>query len=335
MTTRPRTVLAMTETTARRLFDEPARAALARLVALETVPGGFDTASARATLAEAEMLITAWGSPRLDETVMAAAPRLRALFHVGGTVRRLVTDASWDRGIVVVSAAAANAVPVAEFTLASVLYAGKRVPLQARELQASRGGSWASRSGDPVMSNYRRVVGLVGLSRIGIRVAALLRPFDVDVLAADPYATREVAASLGVTLTDLDDLVARSDVVSLHAPSLPATRHLIDVHRLAAMRDGATLVNTARGALVDTEALTKELVAGRLHAVLDVTDPEPLPADSPLYDLPNVQLTPHIAGSTGTELYRMGGLVVAEIGRYLDGSPLRHQVRREDMDHVA
>ncbi|WP_197683328.1 hydroxyacid dehydrogenase [Jiangella alkaliphila] len=325
----------MTETTAQRLFDEPARSGLARLTRLDTVPGGFESASARSALAEAEILVTAWGSPQLDATLLAAAPRLRALFHAGGTVRRLVTDASWDRGIVVVSAAAANAVPVAEFTLAAVLYAGKRIPLYARKLHASRGGSWASRSGDPAVSNYRRVVGLVGLSRIGRRVADLLRPFDLDVLAADPYATPELAMSLGVTLTDLDDLVRRSDVVSLHAPSLPSTRHLIDARRLSVMRDGATLINTARGALVDTDALTKELVAGRLHAVLDVTDPEPLPADSPLYDLPNVQLTPHLAGSTGTELFRMGGLVVAEIARYLDGAPLRHQVRRADMDHVA
>ena len=133
----------------------------------------------------------------------------------------------------------------------------------------------------------------------------------------------------------MDDLLRRSDVVSLHAPALPETHHLLDARRLALLRDGAVLVNTARGALVDGDALRAELVAGRIDAVLDTTDPEILPADSPLYDLPNVFLTPHIAGAMGTETQRMATLALDEIERFARGEPLAHEIRLEDLARIA
>jgi phosphoglycerate dehydrogenase-like enzyme len=132
------------------------------------------------------------------------------------------------------------------------------------------------------------------------------------------------AAALGATLVDLDTLVATSDVVSLHAPSLPETRHLIDARRLALMPDGAVLVNTARGALVDTDALVAECAAGRLSAVLDVTEPEPLPVGHPLFGLPSVLVTPHVAGAQGNEIERL-----------VQGEPLRGLVRAEDLPRIA
>ncbi len=121
----------------------------------------------------------------------------------------------------------------------------------------------------------------------------------------------------------------------MHAPELPETRHLVNANRLAAMRDGTWLVNTARGSLVDTEALTRECVTGRLCAFIDTPEPEPLPPESPLYDLPNVVLTPHIAGSMGTEISRMGDLAVAEVRRFLAGEPLLHEVRPEQLERLA
>ena len=133
----------------------------------------------------------------------------------------------------------------------------------------------------------------------------------------------------------LDELFAWSDIVSVHAPELPSTRHLVDADRLARMHDGAWLVNTARGSLVDTEALTRECVSGRLNAFIDTPDPEPLPADSPLYELPNVVLTPHIAGSLGTEVSRLGDLAVAEVQRFVAGDALAHEVRADDLDRIA
>ena len=142
----------------------------------------------------------------------------------------------------------------------------------------------------------------------------------------------ETAAMLrAVGFDSLDELMAESDVVSLHAPALDSTTHMIDAGRLALMRDGATLINTARGALVDENALVRELVSGRISAVIDVTTPEVLPADSPLYGLPNVLLTPHIAGALGNERSRLGATVVAEIERFIAGLPLSHGVAPETL----
>jgi len=178
-------------------------------------------------------------------------------------------------------------------------------------------------------------VGIVGASRIGRRVIELLRPFDLDVLLHDPWVDDDDARRLGARALPLDELLAGCDVVSLHAPAVPETRHMLDARRLALLRDGATLVNTARGALVDGKALELELVSGRIAAVLDTTDPEILPSDSPLYELPNVFLTPHIAGSLGDETSRMTELALDEIERFTQGRPLQHAVRREDWDRIA
>jgi phosphoglycerate dehydrogenase-like enzyme len=134
---------------------------------------------------------------------------------------------------------------------------------------------------------------------------------------------------------ELDELLAASDVVSLHAPSLPSTRHMLDARRLALLGDGATLINTARGALIDHDALVVELLTGRIDAVIDVTEPEVLPPDSPLYDLPNVVLTPHIAGALGVEIRRLGDSAVDEIERYAAGEPFAHPVTAADLERIA
>jgi phosphoglycerate dehydrogenase-like enzyme len=187
----------------------------------------------------------------------------------------------------------------------------------------------------PDIGNRARTVGLVGASRVGRRVIELLRPFELRVVVADPFLDDAEAARLGVERRELDELLAEAHVVSLHAPALPATRHMIDRRRLALMRDGAVLINTARGALVDHDALTDVLRSGRIAAVLDVTEPEPLPPDSPLFSLPNVVLTPHIAGALGTEVTRLGDAAIDELSRYAAGLPFEHPLRAEDLDRVA
>ncbi|MFG1967320.1 NAD(P)-dependent oxidoreductase [Nonomuraea sp. NPDC049028] len=184
-------------------------------------------------------------------------------------------------------------------------------------------------------SNYGRVVGIVGLSHTGRRVAHLLRSFDLTVLASDPYATEADAQALGTTLVPLPDLLHRSDIVPLHAPSLPETRNLLNADRLALLPDHATVINTARGSLIDTGALTAECVSGRLSAILDVTDPEPLPVDSPLFGLPNVQLTPHIASAMGTEVHRLAEAALDELERYAKGLPPAYPNHMRDLARIA
>jgi phosphoglycerate dehydrogenase-like enzyme len=185
------------------------------------------------------------------------------------------------------------------------------------------------------VSNLGKKVGLVGASLVGRHVIELLRSYELDVAVADPYLDRTEADRLGVGLMELDELCAWCDVLSLHAPEIESTRGMIGAAQLARLHKGAFLINTARGRLVDHDALLVELESGRLAAILDVTEPEPLPADSPLRRLPNVLLTPHVAGATGTELWRLADLAVEEIERFAAGLPPLHPVVQADLDRIA
>ncbi|MFF8913397.1 hydroxyacid dehydrogenase [Streptomyces sp. NPDC015032] len=328
--TRPTALLAMGPGIDARLLADRHRTRLAALTRTDPHLVAHDladpTPEVAAALADAEVLFTCWGATPLTAEVLAAAPRLRAVVHAAGSVKHHITDACWERGIAVTSAAGANALPVAEFTLAAILFANKRVLHSADRYRALRTEhDWLAELDGS--GNYRRTVGVVGASRIGRRVIELLRPFDLDVLLYDPYVDGAQAARLGVRLTSLDELCTNSSVVSVHAPQLPETHHMIGAAQLSAMATGTTLINTARGSLVDEEALLPELTSGRLHAVLDVTEPELPPAHSPLYELPNVLLTPHVAGSLGNELHRMADEALDELERYVQGRPFADPVR--------
>lgn len=333
-TSRPRVAFAMSGGLRERLLDDGLMRRL-RLVA-DVEPGKelweFASERARTALGRAEILLTGWGCPPLTAEVLAHAPRVRAVVHAAGSVKHHITPACWERGLAVTSAASANAVPVAEYTVAMIVLANKRVFRAAATY-----GSDPDTSPEPLgpEGNYGRRVGIVGASAIGRLVLRMLRPYALDLVVSDPYLDEAGARELGGRLLSLDELVATSDVVSLHAPSLPETRHMIDARRLATMLPGATLINTARGDLVDTDALTGAVLGGRLHAILDVTSPEPLPSDSPLRGHPHVLLTPHVAGSRGTELLRMGELAVSEVERLATGAPPRHAVRRETLARTA
>lgn len=333
----PALAFAFTPVAIEALFGDAERTQLGRLCRILTpVPlGALDDGVARAVLGEVQILVTGWGCPPIDDDVLAVAPKLRLIAHAAGSVRALVSPTVFARGIAVVTAADANALPVAEYTVAAILFANKRVLDFAARYRRERRGLGISVTTPPTVGNFRKTIGLVGASRIGRRVAQLLRPFDFTVLVADPFLAPAGARDLGVERVELDELLRRSDVVSLHAPSLPETRHLLDGRRLRLLRDGTTLINTARGALVDQEALIAELMSGRLNAVLDVTEPDVLAPESPLYELPNVLLTPHVAGAAGGELRRFGELITAEIDRFVRGEALRHAVDPQTFDTQA
>ncbi|WP_022882800.1 hydroxyacid dehydrogenase [Gryllotalpicola ginsengisoli] len=291
----------------------------------------LDSAAIRPRLAGVEVLLTGWGAPLLDAERLARMPRLQAMIHCAGTIRPMVSDAFWARGIRASNVAEANAIPVAEYTLAAVIMAGKAAPFLARGLRERR-DDWADLERFGRLGNLGRTVGVVGFSRVGRRVVAALQQLeDITVLVHDPYADPAEVAAAGGRLTDLPELLPQVDILSLHVPALPETRHLIGPRELAALPDHATLINTARGMVVDTSALEAECVSGRLNAVLDVTEPEPLPAASVLYDLPNVVITPHIAGSLGTELYRMTDAALDELERLASGLPMLNEISIDDL----
>ncbi|MEU3353638.1 hydroxyacid dehydrogenase [Streptomyces sp. NPDC037389] len=282
---------------------------------------------------QADVLITGWGSPPLTESFLARAPRVRVVLHAAGSVKWLVTDAVWERGIVVSSAADVNAGPVADYALATITFAVKKAVIAASTYATSTAWpGFAEREGGD-----GRTVGVVGASRIGRLVLERLATADTGcrVLLYDPYVSAAEAARLGVEAVGLEELCGSSSVITLHAPEIPETRHMLDARRLALIPDGGTVVNTARGSLIDTEALVRECASGRLNAFLDVTEPEPLPPGHPLFSLPNVLVTPHIAGAQGSEVRRLGKWVVEETERWVRGLPLSGPVRREDLCRLA
>ncbi|MDQ2846570.1 MAG: hydroxyacid dehydrogenase [Actinomycetota bacterium] len=317
----------MDSTTFSRVFPERAIDRLRGIANLGAEPliGSLTADTAAARLSTVDILVTGWGSPRIDGSVLELAPRLTAIVHAGGSVKGHLDPVCWHRGISVSSAVAANAIPVAEYTAAMIVLANKQVlPIIAANLASRQQVDGASLF--PAMGNYRKRVGIVGASRIGRLVIGALAGTDLELVVADPYLTAEQAKALGAGLLPLDELVSSSDVVSIHAPDLPETHHLLDARRIALLRPGATVINTARAALIDTPALIGRLRGGDIFAILDLVDPDPLPADSELWELPTVVLTPHLAGSMGTELERLADTAIDEVARIAAGEPLLHAV---------
>jgi phosphoglycerate dehydrogenase-like enzyme len=336
-TDRPRVAFAMgSEALRASLFPADLMARLAETAEIAQTPvlTGFSSPQAQDVLSGIDVLITGWECPRVDAGVLDLAPRLRLIAHAGGTVKPHIDPDVWRRGVTVTSAAEANAWPVAEFTLGCILLSGKKAFAAAHALADQQGGfDRASLAQD--VGNFHTTVGIIGASRVGRLVLELLRPFNFTVLLATPELSPEQAQDLGARLVSVDELMAQSRIVSLHAPLLPETALMIGRAQLASMTDGAVFINTARGALVDHDALREEVRQGRISAVLDVTDPEPLPNGDPLYGLPNVTLTPHVAGSMGNELAMLGAAAIAEIERFATGQPQLFPVGLGDLGHIA
>ena len=282
-------------------------------------------------LAQADLLFTGWGAPVLDAGFLRIAHRLKAVFYGAGSIRGVVTDAFWDRNIPITSAWAANAVPVSEYTLSQILWCLKGGWHYV--LTGKREGRLMPRTNTP--GAYGSTVGIISLGMIGQRVCQMLKNFDVNVTAYDPFAKSELAAELNVKLVSLEDLFRLSDVVSLHTPKLPETLGMITGQHLASMKPGAAFINTARGAVVREKEMIDVLTRRPdLYAVLDVLEADPKPG-SPLCTLPNVVLTPHIAGSMGTECRRMGQYMVDELKRYLNGELLQYAIDRKRAETLA
>ncbi len=277
-------------------------------------------------LSQVEAIFSGWGAPLMNDAFLDRAPNLKIIFYGAGAVGGWMTQSVWDRGIRVTSAFATNAIPVAEYTLSTILFSLKHGWALARNTRHQR--TFVPRDGAP--GCYGSTVGLVSLGTIGRKVLDLLQPFDLNVMVYDPFLTTEQANQLGVRKGSLEDLFSTCEVVSLHTPDLPETEGLITGRLLSMMKPGATLINTARGQVVREPEMI-EVLQRRLdlQAVLDVTHPEPPHADSPLYTLPNVVLTPHIAGSVGRECHRMGRYMLEELDRYLAGKPLQWEITPE------
>jgi phosphoglycerate dehydrogenase-like enzyme len=276
-------------------------------------------------LKDVDVIFSGWGCPIFTRELLAAAPRLKAVFYGAGSIKYFVTDAFWERGIAVTSGYIANDIPVVMVTLAQILFCLKRGWQYAIQYRQERHPLRLQAPG-----TYGATIGIVSLGAIGRMVVEALRPFDFKVIAYDPFVKSEDGGTLVVEMVSLDEVFRRSDVVSLHTPWLKETEGLITGAHLASMKPNSTFINTARGAVVrETEML--DVLARRpdLFAVLDVTYPEPPDPDSPLFTLPNVLLTPHIAGPIEGECARNGQFMLEELQRYLAGEPMKYAISRE------
>lgn len=309
------------------IYGAEFQAEIARRVELLAPPMSREELAKRPDLiSQAEVIFSGWGAPKMDGAFMEAAANLKAVFYGAGSIRHFTSDEFWARGITITSAYAMNAVPVAEYTLATILLSLKNFWKQAFQSKAL--GRFPDRAS--CAGAYGSKVGLISLGMIGRLVRERLRPFDLEVLAYDPFVTPEQATVLGIEMVPLDEIFKQCDVVSLHTPWLKETEGMIQGRHFELMKPHASFLNTARGAVV-REAEMIEVLARRtdLTALLDVTYPEPPAKDSPLWTLPNVILTPHIAGSQDRECRRMGRLMIDEFDRWIRGEKLKWAISKE------
>lgn len=285
-----------------------------------------------AALERAEIAIVAWGFPRLDAEMLHRMPRLRLVVNAASSVRGLVSDAFWSTGIPISQAGAAMSPAVAEMSLTLTLSLLRRVPRMDHALRD--GDPWSSARAIPraqEISGSR--IGVVGASRTGRAYIRMCEALGADVRVFDPYLP--TGDRLSDRSVGLDQLLATSDVVAIHAPATAETAGMIGRRELASMPDGAALVNTARASLVDDVALFDEVASGRLDAALDVFADEPLPDDDPWRRLPNALLTGHVAGATRESRARAGRIVIDEISRFLAHEELQHRVTREALERMG
>lgn len=318
-----------------RLYTPEAQDRLRSLARIELAAGEGRMALPDDVASGYDVVLTSWSTAPFRPEVVRG-PRLRLAAHTAGSVRGLFPRTTLENGLRLTQGGAAAMAPaVAELSITLVLALLRNLHRHDRELWTSR--DWAAaRAPELGRSFAARRVGIVGLSRVGRHFASMARGLGVTSVAAyDPYADPASAAADGVELVGLDELFATCDVISVHAPSTDETRHLVGARQLAALPDGAVVVNTARSWSVDQDALLREVASGRLLAGLDVFDEEPLPPDSGFLGLPNVIVTPHVAGGTVEARHQQGDIVVDELGRFAAGAPLRHEVTVDAYDRLA
>ncbi len=275
----------------------------------------------------ADVLITGWKTPPLTEGALDKAPRLRGVLHAAGSTRHLLPKSVWERGLRIASAREALAIGVAETTLGMVIAGLKGFFPAARY---AREGGWLIDNdtvhGHRIREMYKSTIGVIGMSKSGRHLIRLLRNFEVKILVTDPHVSAEEIEHHGAEPVELDELMGHSDVVALLAPSLPETRGMLGARQFRLMRDGCIFINTARGDIVDEDALAAELSTGRISAFIDVTHPEPPRPDHPFRCLPNVVLTPHLAGAVGNGCRRIGRSIVDQVLEFAAGKPMHGEI---------
>jgi len=314
-TARPVTVISSSPARLEQVCSPGARA----LIEARTTPVWNETGAELSAadlahrLADAEILLTSWGTVPITDAMLDAAPRLRVIAHAAGSMKTLVPESVFDRGIAVVSGVGALAEPVAEYCLAVLLSLLRQLPDFDRELRQGIWSQFARRG----RSLRQRRIGLVSASTTARAFLRLLAPFEPIVTVYDPYLDTEAASALGVRLGSLEDVMA-CDIVSVHAPVTPKTRGLITRAHLASCADGTVFLQTSRAAVADQQALFDELASGRLVGAMDVYDDEPVELPEAVRRSPHALFTPHVAADTVEGRLRLMESVVEIALAWLD-----------------
>jgi phosphoglycerate dehydrogenase-like enzyme len=299
-------------------------------VTVNPEPRNLPVEELAAGIAGYDAMVTGWGAPMLTDGFFENADKLQIIAHSAGSVKAFLTQElvaryMLPRNIACYGSNLAIAYNVAESAVGMILMTSRLWPHFIDNFRET--GTWRP---DTIRWNGRYLlgskVGIVSASAVGRHVIRLLQPWDLDILIYDPYLSDDEAARLNVTKVSLEDLFAQSDHVTVHAPSIPATDKMIGAKHLKLMKDGATLVNTSRGSVIDHDALLAECRLGRIYVCLDVTTPEPLPEDSPFRELSNVYITPHISGCGHYGYFKIGEMTVQALIDFFAGRPVRGQV---------
>ena len=290
-----------------------------------TTPEQFSPEVLKEKLRYADICIAGWDCPRFDEDIVSSAVNLKLLVYTGGSVADFVSDSLYKKNIKILSGNQVMAESVAEGTMAYILNSLRDIPYWANEMQAGR---WKTRT-LYIEGLLDRSVGLVGFGAVARYLVKFLEPFRAKIRVYDPYITGNMCREYGVERCSLEDVISKSKIISLHAPNIPETHHMINRTILELIPDGAIFINTARGGIVDEEALAEELAKKRFKAVLDVYEIEPLPENSRLRGLENVILMPHLAGLTSDRRKVVTLELLEEIKRFLDGRELKHEINKE------
>lgn len=291
---------------------------------------GNDVETIKKVIKDADVAVTSWGTPKLTAEVLDEAHNLKLILHAAGSIKPFVTDDIYARGIRVLSSAQVLSRGVSETALGFTISAAKNFYELDRMTHA---GAWETAR---VTEMFDITIGIVGFGFAGRHYAELLQNFEVDVIASDPGVSAEEMAKVGVRKVEQAEVFRQSDIISIHAPEIPATYHMVNKAAFDSMKDGAIFINTARGSLVDEAALAEALVSGKLkYACIDVTDPEPPVAESPLRKLSNCILTPHIAGQANNGLQRIGLHCYRQMMHFLKEEPVEGEVTKEMLAVIA
>jgi phosphoglycerate dehydrogenase-like enzyme len=279
-----------------------------------------------------DIVITGWDSPKLTKEVLEKADSLKFYGHTAGTVVPYIDPVIFKKGIKVVNANEALARSTAECTLMLMLSGSWHL---IENMEKTRLGIWSSAMGKKPAGLYSRTIGIIGLGVISTEVIRLLKPFHSKILLHSLHCTAEEAKALDVELCSLEYLLKNSDIISLHDTLTEETRNMIGDKELSLIRDGALLVNTARGPIIEAEALKKHLSSGRIYGAMDVYSEEPLPQNSIWTQLDNVIATPHFGGHSEYWVSRLVPIIIEDIERFIQGQPILHEITEERFSRLT